>query len=214
MRLLGGVNMKTTVYLVRHSEPMKKPINVVNSDSLQVCNEKSPLSINGERKALILSESNELKDIDMVISSNYVRSISTAKYIADKNNKDLYINEMFGERKHGINSWDELPQEFESKQMNDPDFKIGNGESQYEVAERMHEALLEVVHENRGKRIAIVSHATAIMFLFMKFGTYFDNKLYFDEQVLIDEDFKWNAPEVFKLEFEDDNLISIENIKY
>ena len=39
-----------------------------------------------------------------------------------------------------------------------------------------------------------------------KIEIYFDNKLAFDGN--------WQCPELFKLEFEDDNLISIENIKY
>lgn len=206
--------MKTIVYLIRHSEPMKKKMNLINNDSLQITNEKNPLSIIGEKRAEELSNKEEMKNIDLVIVSNYVRAISTAKYIAEKNNKDLYINEMFGERKHGINSWDELPQGFESKQMADPNFKVGNGESQNEVANRMYNTLMQVIEENQGKRIAIVSHATAIMFLFMKIGDYQNNRLYFNNQILIDENFEWNAPEVFKLEIDENNQItSINNIR-
>lgn len=206
--------MKTIVYLIRHSEPMKKKINLINNDSLQVTNEKNPLSIIGERRAEELSNKEQMQNIDLVIASNYVRAISTAKYIVEKNNKDLYINEMFGERKHGINSWDELPQGFESKQIEDPNFKIGNGESQNEVANRMYNTLMQVIEENQGKRIAIVSHATAIMFLFMKIGDYQNNRLYFNNQILIDENFEWNAPEVFKLEIDENNQItSINNMR-
>ena len=32
-----------------------------------------------------------MQNIDLVIASNYVRAISTAKYLAEKNNKDLYL---------------------------------------------------------------------------------------------------------------------------
>lgn len=206
--------MKTIIYLIRHSEPMKKPINVVNSDSLQITNEKNPLSVNGEKKAELLSNIDELSNIDVVISSHYVRAISTAKYIADKNNIDLNIIETFGERRFGINNWDDKPQDFEYKQMTDPNFKVGNGESQNEVAERMYNSLMKVLIENKGKRIAIVSHVTAITFLFMKFGSYSDNKLYFDGKILMDENFKYNAPELFKLEFENNELVNIQNIKY
>jgi len=206
--------MKTIVYLIRHSEPMRKKINLINNDSLQVTNEKNPLSIIGERRAEELSNKEEMQNIDLVIASNYVRAISTAKYIAEKNNKYIYINEMFGERKHGINSWDELPQGFESKQMADPNFKVGNGESQNEVANRMYNTLMQVIEENQGKRIAIVSHATAIMFLFMKIGDYQNNRLCFNNQILIDENFEWNAPEVFKLEFDDNKqLLNVRNIR-
>ena len=73
---------------------------------------------------------------------------------------------------------------------------------------------MRIVEENKGKRIAIISHATAIMFLVMKIGDYRDNKLYFNNKVLIDENFKWDALEVFKIEFDDDNqILNINNIK-
>lgn len=48
------------------------------------------LSANGEIKAKELSELEELKNIDAIWSSNYVRAIATAKYIAEVNN--LLIN--------------------------------------------------------------------------------------------------------------------------
>lgn len=207
--------MKTTIYLIRHSEPMKrKPIQFNNSDSLQIWNEKVPLSVNGEKKAELLSKSEEMKDIDLVISSNYVRAIATAKYIAEENDLDLYIDESFSERKHGVNSWEELPDNFETRQMIEPFFKVGNGENQIEVANRMYNALLDVLKNNNGKRIAIVSHATAIAFLFIKLGKFTEDGVIINNKTIIDKYFHWNAPEVFKLEFEDLELVDIENKKY
>lgn len=205
--------MKTTIYLIRHSEPLKGINHFSNRDCLQVKNEKNPLSVNGERKAFMLSECEEFSNIDLVISSNYVRAISTAKYIALKNDRDLCIIEDFGERKHGVNAWGELPEGFEKLQLEDADYKIGNGESQKEVASRMYNALMEVLNNNGGKRIAIVTHATAMMFLFIKIGEYREGSIYFKSKVVIDRDFEWNAPEVFKLTFEDEELSNIENIK-
>ena len=72
------------IYLIRHSEPLKS-INVDNDDSLQVQNEKWCLTIKGEILAKEKSEQEIFKNFDIVISSNYVRAISTAKYfIKDK----------------------------------------------------------------------------------------------------------------------------------
>ena len=75
-----------TVYLIRHSEKLRNVVNIDNDDSFQICNEKIVLSSIGEEKAKKLSELDELKNIDKVFASTYVRSISTAKYIADVNN--------------------------------------------------------------------------------------------------------------------------------
>lgn len=205
----------TTIYLIRHSEPMKrKPILFNNSDSIQIWNEKAPLSVNGEKKAEILGKSEEMKDIDLVISSNYVRAIATAKYIAEENALDLYIDESFSERKHGVNDWGELPENFELRQMMEPEFKMSNGENQIEVANRMYNALLEVLKNNQCKRIAIVSHATAITFLLIKLGKFIEDGIIVNNKIIIGKEFQWNAPEVFRLDFEEDKLINIENKKY
>ena len=196
--------MNTIVYLIRHSEP-SKIINYLDSnDNLQVRNEKNVLSSFGEEKAKELSLNKEMQNIDVVISSKYVRAISTAKYIAENNSININIIEDFGERKFGINSWGELPKDFEQKQLEDKTYKLNDGENQIEVAKRMYNALLEVIKEYKGKRIAIVSHATAITFLFMN---------YFSNKIVLDNNFKWNAPEVFKLEFNDNSLENIKNIK-
>lgn len=125
--------MKTTVYISRHSEPMKIEDNLSN-DSMQLKNEKQILSCEGERRAKILSNIDELQNINIVISSNYVRAMSTAKYIADKNNKDLIIMDDFAERKFGIDSWDELPNNFGEKQLEDKNLvNIENIKINYEV---------------------------------------------------------------------------------
>lgn len=90
---------ETIVYLIRHSEQLKINDRYVSSDDDQIKNEKIILSIEGEKKAKELSEKEELRDIDVLFSSNYVRAISTAKYIADKNNININIDERLGERK-------------------------------------------------------------------------------------------------------------------
>lgn len=209
--------MKTIIYISRHSEPMK--LNFCNSkDNLQLQNEKQILSCEGERRAKILSELEELQDIDVVISSNYVRAMSTAKYIADKNNKDLVIMDDFAERRFGIDSWDELPNNFGEKQLEDENFKMPNGESRKEVAKRMFNGINKLIDKYKGKKIAIVSHGTAITWLFMSGcdvkasnkGEY-SRKLTFNNKEFFDGNFF--APELFKLEFKDKTLVNIENIK-
>ena len=98
----------TTIYFMRHSEALK-PNNINNNDSLQLQNEKWVLTINGEKIAKEKSNLDELKNFDCVFSSNYVRAISTAKYFT---NDEIKIDESFGERKFGINNWNELPDDF------------------------------------------------------------------------------------------------------
>ena len=198
-----------TIYFMRHSEPLKT-ININNNDSLQIQNEKWGLTVNGEKLAEKKSQLNELTNFDMVISSNYVRAISTAKYFTKEK---LFIDENFGERKFGINNWEELPKDFGKKQFEDFNYKLPNGESINEVIEREYNSLVSILNNYHDKKILIIGHATALASLFSKWceidytGIYkFDGKQFFDG--------KWNYCETFKLEFDDDNdLIDIKNIK-
>ena len=125
------------IYLMRHSEALKFN-NINNSDSLQIQNEKWPLSKYGEELAKKISLNEEMKNFDLIISSNYVRAISTAKYFT---NDKINIDENFNERKFGINSWNELPIDFGKRQFLDYDYKIGNGESLNDVMKREYSSL-------------------------------------------------------------------------
>lgn len=87
----------TYTYLIRHSEQLKITNNI--QEDSQIKNEKIILSINGEKKAEEMSKLSELKNIDVLWCSNYVRAISTAKYIAEENNIELNIDKNLGERK-------------------------------------------------------------------------------------------------------------------
>ena len=79
------------IYLIRHSKPLKIN-NDKNIDSLQIQNEKQPLSIEGENIAREKLDIDELKNIDKLYSSSYVRAISTAKYIAKNNNIEINVD--------------------------------------------------------------------------------------------------------------------------
>lgn len=206
----------TTIYLIRHSKPLKIN-NEFNNDNLQIQNEKSSLSIEGENIAKEKLNNKEFDNIDILFSSNYVRAIQTAKYLSAKNNIEINIISDLGERKFGINSWNELPENFERKQFLDENYKIGNGESQKEVRDRMYSFIMKILEENSNKRIAIVSHATAISYLLKNWCDIqiVEDKLRysFNEKIILDGYFTYC--EIFKLDFDDDNkIVNIENIKF
>lgn len=210
--------MKTIVYITRHSKPFRDLIG--NYDVLeeeQIRNEKNPLSVEGEIRAHQMSLIDELKDVEILYSSHYVRAMSTAKYIATKNNIKLNVDYRFGERKFGVNSMSELPIDFFENQFKDWNYKIGNGECLNEVSIRMKDALLDLLKKVTGQTSMIVSHGTALSVMLKNWcelklneesklvEIYFNNKLVFDGN--------WNAPELFKLTFEDNNLIDLKNIE-
>ena len=158
----------------------------------------------------------EFNNIDVLYSSNYVRTIQTAKYLAENNNIEINIMSNLGERKFGIDSWNQLPENFERKQILDENYKIGTGENQKEVRDRMYFAIIKILNENKNKRIAIVSHATAISFLIKKWCDIeiINNKLRysFKNNILLEGHIEYCTG--FKLEFAEDNhLINIEFLK-
>ena len=106
--------MNTTVYFIRHSEPYNRDDvnNINNNDYFEVAYDKTILSFNGEEKALNLSKSEELQNIDYLISSSTARTIATAKYIARENDIIINIDDNFKERKFWIENGEKLPENF------------------------------------------------------------------------------------------------------
>lgn len=128
----------TTIYLVRHSEIIKKQLGTIDSDEdFYTFNKKTVLSVDGEKLAEKVSLMDEFNNLDVIWSSSFSRAISTAKYFADRNNLLINVTDGFNERRHGIKSLNELPSDFEIHQFNDFDYKIGDGESRRETLERL-----------------------------------------------------------------------------
>lgn len=198
---------KTTVYLIRHSEQLKIENSKNINERDQIKNEKIILSVEGEEKAKKLSQREELKNIDIIYSSNYVRAISTAKYIADKNNLTINIDKKLGERKLGnLETLKRLGKDkkhsFTEEQLLDENLKNIDGENRIEVNQRMTATLNKILKENEGKNIVIVSHGAAIKFLLMNWCTINkDIKLTYRESII-----EVNSPCLIKLEFEKMNL--------
>lgn len=202
----------TTVYISRHSIAFKEHRGIEkNSLDKLTLNMMSPLSVLGEKKAEKLGE--YLNDIDIVWSSNYVRAMSTSKYIAYKNNIKVNVDERLGERIHGNLENIDI-KEFYNNQMLYEDYKLDNGESRSEVTKRMLDSLYDILNENNNKNIFICSHSTSIIFLLMKWCTIdFNNKILKYNNKFLFDFMNWNAPELFKLTFNNKELINIEHIK-
>ena len=206
----------TTVYLIRHSKKIDNKLldNSRNNEYYQTRREKIILSIEGEKKAEKLSKLKEFEDTDIIFSSNYARSLQTAKYLAERKNLVIHIDDRFNERKLGILQEDE---KIHIKQYYDENIKNSEGGSRKEVTKRMLEAFLEVVNNNRGKKIAIFTHDSSMTFLLMrwcKLEYIKEDKhkcLSFNNKIIIDR--KYDAPEIFKLLVDDkNNVVDVKNI--
>ena len=212
--------MSTTVYLIRHSIRLNNNyIETYNTNQNKtIKNEKIVLSVEGEKRAEILSNEKELQNLDVIFASNCVRTLQTAKYILEKQNLKVNIDDRFDERRVGIPN-DNIFEDWWLRQYIDENYKTEDGESQREVRKRFTKALYEILDKYKGKRIAVFSHGYAITFFLMtwcKFEYIEDKdnlKFTFKNREILNK--KINAPEVFKLEFNDNNeIIDIENIEF
>ena len=204
----------TTLYLIRHSEPFKPHRGIEEVDEgILFSNIKTPLSINGEKLAEKVSKNLEFTNLDTVWSSDYVRCMSTAKYFAEQNNLKVNISNKLGERKHGVEKWEDLPSDFEIHQFEDENYKIEPGESRKETRERITAKVLELLNEYKNKRILIVGHSTAMAYFLDNWcDISYDSDYKFKGKVFFDG--KWNYCQTFKLVFDNNyNLVEIENIK-
>ena len=207
----------TTVYLIRHSTRLEHNYieKYLTSDDSLVRNEKDILSVLGEKRAEILSYEDELSDIDRVYASKCVRTLQTAKYLIEKNDLTVTIDERLDERRVGKPN-DGIHPDWFVKQYENKDFNTEGGESQREVVLRFNEIMDEILTNNEDKRVAIFSHGYAICFYLFQYAKleYIDlNKnvtiTYKNEKIL---DVQLNAPEIFKLEFDKKDLIDIKQL--
>lgn len=205
---------KTIVYLIRHSEQLKiNGIKNIEEDD-QINNEKIILSVEGENKARELSKKEELNNIDVIWSSNYVRAIATAKYIAYRNNLEVNIDSDFNERKLGnLETLKKLGENkkhsFTEEQLLDENLKNIDGENRIEVNKRMNNSLNKILEENKGKNIVVVSHGGSIKFYLLSYCKVNEslNLEYKGKELAI------TSPCLLKLTFRKNELVNLEQIQ-
>lgn len=208
----------TTVYLIRHSVKQSRDSLIYKfKEEKNLSDEKRVLSVIGEKRAETLANKPEFDGVEIIYSSNMARSIGTAKYLANRLDLNINIDDRLNERRYGIENSSEYPDWF-VRQYNNKDFKTTNGESQNDVLKRMSEFMSEILKLNEGKTVAVFSHGYAITFYLLKWCKLIDinedrkltikykDKLIFDDML--------NAPEVFKLKFDKDKIVDIDLLKY
>ena len=206
--------MMTTIYLVKHADELKENGIKNTNDSTQLINEKYILSVKGEEQSKKLSENPELNNIDVLWSSSYVRAKATAKYIAYKNNIEINIDSRLNERRLG--NLEDLAKWMENKRFRvveeyllEKKWKANDGESCEEATERVTLFFKNILKENSGKRIVLVSHGALISFLLTNWCELNEEiKLIFNNKII-----EIKEPSITKLIFNNQKLISIESIE-
>ena len=180
----------TTVYFVRHAQP-----NYENHDDML-----RELTAKGLEDRKLVTKFLADKNVDVVLSSPFHRSIDTIRHFANSKGLEITIIEDFRERR--IDSvWIEDFNGFCKKQWEDFSYKLSDGECLAEVQERNILALNQVLKEYAGKTIVVGSHGTALSTIV----NYYDNSFGYAEF----EKIRGLMPWVVEFSFDDQKCVGI-----
>ncbi len=156
--------MTTTVYLTRHGQTQW---NV--EGRMQGWND-SPLTELGVKQAEWLGERLKGINLDKIYSSSSGRAYKTAEIINENKSVELISHDGLRELKlgkfQGLNQ-DEIKKMYPEQYYNywnKPEIykPVGDGETIEELIERIDKAIMEIIEENTGKSILIVTHTMPI----------------------------------------------------
>ena len=178
----------TQIYFVRHAQPE----HTWEDDRTR------PLTDEGVKDSKMVLDFLKDKEIDVFYSSPYKRSFDTIADTAAFYGKQIITDERLREREKGI---DGNHHGMYEKRWADHDYHEENGESITMVQKRNIAALMEILRTNKGKRIVIGTHGTALSTILNYYHPEFGCK---DFLRIID----W-MPYIVELVFDGDKLLSI-----
>jgi len=161
----------TNIYFIRHAE---SDYSVRNSRI-------RPLTQKGLADCALVTEFLRDKDIDIVLSSPYKRTVDTLQDFAEKNHFKILEIEDFREIQSNsgkINKEDFSL--FMSRYWSDFNYKLPGGESLAECQERNINALKEVLAQHARKNIVIGTHGIALASILNYYGNTFGFENFMD----------------------------------
>lgn len=181
-------DMVTTVYFVRHAEP----VHGHKEDRTR------PLTLEGHEDAKKVTEFFKEKEVHAYYSSPYLRSKDTIRGSAEE--KGMGIEEHFGLRERE-NGKSENNKEMIRKRWEDFHFHEEEGESLTMVQKRNLEALTEILQKEAGKTVVVGTHGTALSMILNHYNPAFQVEDFFR---IIDF-----MPYIVKLTFQGEKLVSV-----
>ncbi len=187
-----GLDVMTTIYFVRHAH------------STYTKEERErPLSEKGWLDAKNITSLLKDEKIDVVISSPYKRAIQTVEGIASVNKLSIQLEEDLRERllsKDPVEDFHDAIQ----KVWEDWTFVYEGGESNDVAQKRAVICMQNILEKYKGKNIVIGTHGNIMVLLMNYFDATYD--FHFWKTLLM--------PDVFKLTFHNESLVSVGRIEH
>lgn len=206
-----------TIYLVKHSGPFVDIKNYEDYENVlwEDYNRNMILSVEGEKRAEKLCEIEELNNVEKIFASDSVRAIASAKYLAEKNNIKINLDERINERIFGIERLSELPKNFNKLSFGDKSFKMENGESFNDVDKRFIDFINDLLNQDNNCYILFIHGLILLSYLeticdFKFDGMNFDIK--YNGKVILAGNPK--SPSVYKITYNDNKeVIDVELVR-
>ena len=199
-----------TIYLIKHSGPFVDIKNYEDYENVlwEDYNRNMILSSVGEKRAEGLCEIVELNNADRIFTSNSVRAIATAKYLAEKNNIKIELDKRIDKRIFGVETLNDLPKDFNKLSFDNKDFKMKNGESFNEVDSRFINFINDLLVQDSNKNILVIHGLILLSYLeticdFSFDGNIFDIK--YKNKEIINGNPK--SPSVYKITYNDNKEV-------
>lgn len=187
--------MKTYLYMVRHAE---SPY-VHGNERLRGLSEK------GKEDARKIADILKHEGIEVFVSSPYTRAIETISVLAEASRKPIAQYEALHERAIGSMEVEIQMQDLLAaikQSFSDKDYKLEGGESTREAQERSVPIIRQLLTEHAGKKVAIGTHGN-IMTIILN---------HFDETYGYDFWESTTKPDIYRLAFDDTQLVSVDRL--
>jgi len=181
-----------TIYFVRHAK----------SDITHIEDSTRPLTAQGKKDVVFVTNFFKEKTIDAIYSSPYKRAIDTISDYANVINQTIELIEDVRERE--IGAWVDDFNHFARKQWEDLDYTDEHGESLRQVQTRNIKALFRLLEKHHNQAIIIAGHGTAISTMIHYFYPVFKYSNF--------KELEYINPFILKMVFENKELLSLELI--
>lgn len=173
-----------------------------------------PLSIEGENLAKAIAINEEFNGVSLIYSSLASSSLGTAKYLAERLNKKIMVDERLNDCKIGELGNKNLKM-VKFMQNHDFNIKLTNGESLGEVGNRIEKVINKIVYLDTNYKVAVFTHKRTMLGYLIKYG---NNGYNLDDDLIVEFNDKviYNETEkdvdIIKITYENKKIVDMDVI--
>lgn len=149
------------VYFICNNS-LENNLSYSDRNNLEIKKMTRPLSSDGERIAKNIATSDEFLGADMIYSSIYSASLDSAKYLAERLDIKIFVDELLNDSKIGVLGRRTL-KEFKQMQNRDFDIKLSEGESLNDVSNRITSFMKKVENIGTFDKVLLFTHRRVLL---------------------------------------------------